>query len=211
MRVAILGGSFDPVHLGHLGLARAAQKFLGLHQVVFMIAPRPPHKGNRLHTDAYHRFAMVSLALQEEEQMVTSTFELDRPGPSYTVELLDEWTHRHPEQEVCFLAGGDSLQQIHLWKDCVRLLEKYSFVFVGRRGARVELDELHLESHLRNRIQVCVTPQPRLKPGQSLLIKIPLPPPVSSSSIRSALAQREAPDYLDPAVLSYIRKHHLYE
>ena len=211
MKVGLLGGSFDPVHSGHLGLAREARDFLGLEQIVFMVAPRPPHKRNRLQAGSYHRFAMVSLALREEPLMVTSAFELERPGLSFTINLLEAWTQKHPQDEVSFLAGGDSLQQIHLWKDCDRLLEHYSFVFVGRKGARIELEELPLESHLRNRIQVCATPQPRLKAGQSLLIKTPLPPPASSSSIRSALARGEVPDYLDPAVLTHIRKHHLYE
>lgn len=211
MKIGILGGSFDPIHTAHLQLAKLAQKFFLLDQVVFMVSALPPHKRHCVRAANYHRYAMVSLALRHEESFLASTLELERSAPSYTIDTLRQWKSLHPQDEFCFLAGGDSLVQIHCWKDYGRLLTDYSFVFVGRRGVEIDLEGLPIEPHLKHRIQVCDTAQPQLEPGQSYLIKSRLPLPASSTDIRASLEKGQAPDFLDPVVLAYVRKHHLYE
>ena len=153
MKIGILGGTFDPIHRAHIHIARGTRAAFGLDQVWFMVANLPPHKRKDALTSSFHRFAMTVLGIQADSEFLASDWELKRPGPSYTVETLERLAADFPSHEFCFLAGSDSLRELHLWKDYDKLLQGHCFVFVQRPGAEVNLDELpgagwlHLPAH----------------------------------------------------------------
>lgn len=134
-RVGVLGGTFDPLHLGHLRVAEVARDELSLERVLFVPAANPPHKSEDGVTDASDRVAMLELALGAEDGFELSTIEIDRGGPSYTIETLDELQRGRPETDYWFITGSDAFIEIRTWKDWEALLARYSFVVHGRPGA----------------------------------------------------------------------------
>ena len=213
MQLGILGGTFDPVHNGHLHIAREVGRLLDLDRILFMVSNYPPHKGMGGITGAYHRFAMVAISLLEENQMLACGSELSRTGPSYTIETLDGIAGNQTKSSICFIAGSDSLKEIHFWRDYDRLFADYCLIFVQRPGAEVSLANLDLASDQRNRIKkVSKTNRFEIRPGTSFILDLEAPP-FSSSAIRGSIGSglQVPPDSLSPQVLSYIRKHRLYE
>ena len=213
MKIGILGGTFDPMHRGHTYLAHAVLKIFGLNQILFMVSDLPHHKGKQQITSPFHRYAMVVLALFEEENLYASQWELDRKRLSYTIATLEFFTSRYPQHQYCFVAGSDSLKEIHLWKDYGTLLKEHCFVFVQRPGATVDLDKVDIPASSRRKIQIiCEQDKPIIRPGQSFLISLNAPP-ISASSIRKTIASGQQPssDLISPSVLRYINKHRLYE
>ncbi len=213
MKIGILGGTFDPMHRGHTYLARAVLKVFTLDRVLLMVSYLPHHKGKQKITSPFHRYAMVVLNLFEEENLYASLWELDRKKRSYTIESLQRFTSRYPQHQYCFMAGSDSLKELHLWKDYVTLLKEHCFIFVQRPGATADLDEVELPATSRQKIQlVCEQDKPVIRPGQSFLITLDAPA-ISGSSLRKIIASGEQPssDSISPPVLQYIKKHRLYE
>lgn len=213
MKIGILGGSFDPIHTGHVYVGLRLSEILALDQVWFMVANVPPHKEKRTVSSAYDRFAMVVLALQEHRRLRASTYELEREGRSFTIETLETIARSWPGDRFCFIAGSDSLRDLHSWKDYDKLLLEHCCVFVQRPGSEVNVAELPLASALKEVIQpICSETHQEIQTGRSFLISLD-PPPVSSTAIRETLASGGTPssDCLSPAVLEYIRKHRLYE
>ncbi len=213
MKIGLLGGTFDPIHQGHLHIARKALEVFDLDQVHFLVARVPPHKHGESVTAEWHRFAMAALATFDQPRFRASDFELSRGGPSYTVETLDALRLLHPGHDYCFIAGGDSLKEIHLWRECGRLLREHCFVFIRRPGIEANLAGLEISDSLRNRIQVvCEKEKPSIQPGKSYLV-LTDPPPVSSTEVRRSLAAGVAPgpDVVPPRVLAHIQKYRLYE
>ena len=117
MRIGILGGSFDPIHHGHLILARAAKEELGLDRIVFIPADMSPHKTETKAATATHRMEMVRLAIEGEEGFEASDIELKRPAPSYTVDTLRELRHSHPDDEFVLLIGADNVAKFDTWRE----------------------------------------------------------------------------------------------
>ncbi|MDA2933770.1 nicotinate-nucleotide adenylyltransferase [Acidobacteria bacterium AH-259-D05] len=213
MKIGVLGGTFDPIHRGHTYLARAGLKVFGLSRVLFVVSHHPSHKEKQATTRPFHRYAMVVRDLIEDEHLLPSHWELDQQKPSYTIETLRHFTSSDPDSEYCFLAGSDSLKEIHLWKDYDRLLEEHCFIFVQRPEFNVDLNDLQISGSLKDKIQtVCEKDRPTIQPGQSFLIPLNAPP-ISASSIRKTIASGQQPssDIISPAVLRYIKKHRLYE
>lgn len=213
MNIGVLGGTFDPVHEGHIFIARRAVEIFALDQVLFMVSGDPPHKGRDAVTDGYHRFAMTALATADDPRLLVSADELHRPGPSYTVDTLRSLRLQRPGESFCFLAGGDSLKELHLWKDCDTLLTEFCFVFLQRSGVGADLGSLPIARTLRKRIRlVCEKEKPSIQPGVSFLV-ITDPPRVSSTQIRASIAGGGSPgaEELSPLVLRHIRKYRLYE
>ncbi|MDA2927310.1 nicotinate-nucleotide adenylyltransferase [Acidobacteria bacterium AH-259-G07] len=213
MKIGILGGTFDPIHRGHSYVARAVSKILSLDRVLFVVSYYPPHKEKREITSPFHRYAMTVLDLINDKILYPSRWELDHKKLSFTIETLQYFTSHHPEHEYCFIAGSDSLKEIHLWKDCGTLLGKHCFLFVQRPGTEVDLEELKIPPSLRQNIQVlCESGKPSIRPGQSFLITLNAPP-ISSTSIRKIIASGRWPssEMISPSVLQYIKKHRLYE
>lgn len=214
MRVGILGGTFDPFHEGHRQLATLVRKRAPLDEVWIMVAGEPPHKRGLPLTSSWHRFAMAVLGTVQEPGLRVSTLELERPGPSYTVDTMEILRRRHPGWEFCFIAGADALREITAWRQCAKLLNEHCIVFVAREGVDVGLTELVLDGGRRFQIELAPKDQPiRLAPGALFLIGDLAPPPVSGTELRKALAagRKPAPDQLSPLVCTYIQKYRLYE
>ncbi len=136
MKAGVLGGTFDPIHLGHLHLARHTQRLFGLSQVYFVVACTPPHKRAKTIIPFSHRFAMVSLATAGERSFVPSLIELEPPESPFTIHTLGKLARcdgRRP-LDFYFIAGEDSLLDVSNWRQSEKLLTSYNFVFASRPG-----------------------------------------------------------------------------
>ena len=135
MRIGILGGTFDPIHLGHLLIAEESRITLGLERVLFVPAGRPWLKEGQPLTDAVHRVRMVELATASNPHFQVRRNEVERPGPSYTVDTLGELrAELDPDAELYFILGLDALESFHRWKEPERVLDLCRLVVVGRPG-----------------------------------------------------------------------------
>jgi len=196
--MAVFGGTFDPIHNGHLAVANEAVLALGVDGVSFMPAGQPWLKGDRDITPARHRLRMVRLAVAANPHFMVSTMEIDRPGPTYTVDTVERLRQQvGPAAELYFLVGGDGLRELPEWKEPWRLTGLCRLVAFGRPGAEVPvLDELE-------------TSVPGIS-ANVILIDVPQVD-VSSTEVRSRLRQGEPISGLvPPAVEQYIRDHRLY-
>ncbi len=134
LRIGILGGTFNPVHLGHLRLAEEAQEKLKLDRVIFIPAKIPPHKERKGIAGARDRFRMTVLATQDHDKLFVSAIELDRPGKSYSIDTLRQLRKKYPAARLFFLIGSDSVPELPAWKNIDRLLELAQFMAAGRPG-----------------------------------------------------------------------------
>lgn len=197
MRVGVIGGTFDPIHAGHLIMAEQARDQLGLEQVVFVPAGQPPHKVTVRITTAHHRLAMVQLAIADHDDFAFSRIDLDREGPCYSVDtialLQAAWG---PEARIHFLIGEDSLRDLPKWYQPERLLGMCQIVAVQRPGYSVDVDTLDMQlAGAADRIQSIASP----------LIDI------SSTEIRQRVREKRSIRYLVPEpVRRYIEQHDLY-
>lgn len=135
MRLGIFGGTFDPVHYGHLLLAECCREQCGLDQVRFLPAALPPHKQQRELTPASQRIEMLNLAIGGHDAFVVSPQEIERGGVSYTVETLDQVTQELPDATIFFLMGGDSLRDLPTWREPARICHLAIPTFVRRSGS----------------------------------------------------------------------------
>ena len=141
--IGLLGGTFDPVHCGHLDVARAARDALGLDEVWLVPARVPPHR-TAPHASASHRFAMTALAVADDQRLLVSDLEMESQGPSYTID-----THERLERsgvdasQICFVTGADAFRDIGSWKSHEELLARCRFAVVSRPGlSALALQEL---------------------------------------------------------------------
>src|SRR5437764_2685972 len=138
-RVAIYGGTFDPVHNGHIEVARRVLQLFELDEVIFVPACVPPHKRNANITSAFHRFAMLALATEMDQRLLVSTIELDAPEQPYAVETVERMRNAlGPETELFFLMGADSWLEIRSWYQWQRLLSISNFIIATRPGYEFE-------------------------------------------------------------------------
>jgi nicotinate-nucleotide adenylyltransferase len=134
-RIALYGGTFDPVHIGHLEVARRISQLFEIEKVLFVPAQMAPHKIGRPVTEPIHRYAMLALAMQDDPQLLISTFELDAPGRSYTVDTIAHFQRVLGEStELFFIMGADSWAEITTWREWERLLTMINFIVVTRPG-----------------------------------------------------------------------------
>ena len=183
-RVGLLGGTFDPVHYGHLILAEEARRAISLDRVLFVPAGEPPHKLDEPHTAAAHRLRMLELAIEDNSAFGISRVDLDRPGPHYSVDMLrlvrDELG---PGAELFFLMGLDSLMNILTWHQPARLLEQCRLVVAGRPGYSFDLSDLTSQlPHLEERLHFISMPlieiagvdlRQRIRDGRSIRYQVP--------------------------------------
>ena len=135
-RLGVLGGSFNPVHFGHLHIAQRSHEIFGFSQTLFVVAGIPPHKPAQDLIPSTHRYAMVCLATAGHPGFVPSLIELEPPASPYSVDTLTKLEHRYgvTGKNLYFIAGGDSLLEVSGWHRSEVLLEQYNFVFVMRPG-----------------------------------------------------------------------------
>lgn len=184
-RIGILGGTFDPPHLGHLWLATLAADEMGLDRVLFMPAAQPPHKGVRVISHAADRLLMTRLAIGADPAFELCPIEMERPGPSYTIDSIDELERLYLGQaQLYLLMAADSLNGIDTWREPDRLLERIEWVVGPRPGS-----PLPDRSALEERFGASAS-RIHLLSGPSL--------DVSSSGIRRRVAAGQAIRYLVP-------------
>ena len=200
MRLGIFGGSFDPVHFGHLLLAEYCREQAKLDEVWFLPAAVPPHKQNREMTADKHRVEMLRLAIGGHEQFVVSTMEIDQGGVNYTYQTLERIHEERPDDALFFLMGGDSLKDLPTWRKPERICELAIPVVVNRPGSPPI--DFHLLSDL-------ASPQ-RLHEIRQHVVEMPLIG-LSSTDIRARVQLRHSIRYQTPAaVAKYIETHRLY-
>ena len=209
-RLGVFGGTFDPIHVGHLDVADAAWSALALDELRFIPLRDPPHRVDEPRATPFHRFALVSLAVDGHRGYRACDLELTRQGPSYTVDTLrafhDEgWT---PSQ-IFLLLGADAFAEISTWREFPDVLETAHFAVIGRPGMTSDV-ALSRTPQLAGRV--------RRHPddvgtsgGTSIFFVAARTRDVSSSMIRSRLAARESIAGLVPAAVErHIFAHHLY-
>ncbi|GAB4472061.1 MAG: nicotinate-nucleotide adenylyltransferase [Anaerolineales bacterium] len=132
-RIGILGGTFDPVHLGHLILAEEALYQIPLDCVFFLLTPSPPHKTNQEITDVFHRYRMLRYAIANQRAFTISRVDLDRPPPHYAVDSIQILRGAYPRSEIYYLMGEDSLRDLPRWHDAPRFVQVCDGIGVMRR------------------------------------------------------------------------------
>lgn len=155
MRLGLFGGTFDPIHLGHLILAETCREACGLDRVWFVVAGEPPHKRER-RTDVDDRIEMVKIAIAGNASFELSDIETKRPGPHYSVETLEQVRIERPEDELFFLIGGDSLTELASWRSPERIVELARLVVVNRPGwiPPTELADTRLVSAIYQYVEI---------------------------------------------------------
>lgn len=134
MRLGVLGGTFNPIHNGHLAMADAVRRAHGLDRVLLVPSARPPHKAFTLLASPEDRLEMVRLAVECHEGLEACAIEVERPGTSFTVDTLEELRRRYPGDEIFFIIGADSVPELSGWRNVPRILELARVVVVNRPG-----------------------------------------------------------------------------
>lgn len=200
VRVGVLGGTFDPIHIGHLVLAEQAREQLALGEVLFVPAGDPWRKAGRRITPAGDRVAMAELGIAGNPAFRVSRIEVERPGPSYSVETLARLAAERPEAELYFILGEDALFDLPNWKDPAGIVS-LARIAVAARGPASRLDALPPE-----RLE-------RLVPGLGArFVRVEMPAiGVSATDLRERVRRGGTVRYLVPeAVERYIRERGLY-
>jgi nicotinate-nucleotide adenylyltransferase len=212
-RVGILGGTLDPIHLGHLETARAVREAFGLERVIILPSRVPPHRPARPQASRYHRFAMAALAVSGPDGfdgLVVSDAELCAPPPSYTADTLARLhaTGLVPSQ-IFFITGADAFAEIETWSRYPGVLSMAHFVVVSRPGHPAEAMRVRLPSLAGRMVTAGAGAEPGDEPHIFLLDA--RTPDVSSTDIRRRIDSGEPlTGLVPPAVESHIRRHDLY-
>jgi nicotinate-nucleotide adenylyltransferase len=209
-RIGILGGTLDPVHLGHLETARAAWQALGLDRVLLMPSRVPPHRANGPDASPFHRFAMTAIAVSGVDGLEASDFELTAPGPSYTADTLlrlhDAGLQR---DQIFFITGADAFAEIETWSRYPTVLDLSHFVVVSRPGHDAALLREALPA-IAPRMRAA-TADAAANPDPAVFLLNARTPDVSSTDIRERLRAGHPVRGLVPdGVEQHIRQHHLY-
>jgi nicotinate-nucleotide adenylyltransferase len=207
--VGILGGTFNPPHLGHLALARHARDELELERVLVMPAHIPPHKTAEQDPGSQHRVRMCRLAVDGEPRISVCSLEVDRPGPSYTVDTLRDIHASHPDAELTFIVGADIARTLPAWREPAKVLELARMAVGARMGAADE-EVLETVASLSRSHDGAGVAGSRPTAGQVRFLRMPVVE-LSSSIVRERVARGENVEPLvGPAVARYISEHGLY-
>lgn len=200
-RVGLLGGTFDPIHFGHLVIAEEVRTVLHLAEMVFVPAGHPPHKPGRIVTEAQHRLAMLELAIASNPHFTISLVDLERPGPSYTVETLQVLRQQWGAQTaIYFVIGGDSLEDLLAWYDPAGILQQLTALVAVQRPGYEEA------AGYRDTLEA------RLPGIKQRLIMVQAPQlDISATDLRRRIAEGRPIKYQTPeAVERYIIEYGLY-
>jgi nicotinate-nucleotide adenylyltransferase len=210
-RIGLLGGTLDPIHLGHVETANAAALALGLERVIVLPSRVPPHRVLQPVASCYHRFAMAALAVNGINGLAVSDLELSAPGPSYTVDTLTRFRESSGlgASQIFFITGADAFAEIETWHRYPAVLDLANFVVVSRPGfpARTMRERLPgLEERM------ITSPDSGLGArGSNIFLLDALTPDVSSTEVRRRLASGESVNGLVPvSVERHILQHGLY-
>ena len=188
MKVGILGGTFNPVHIGHLILAEEAREKLGLGKIIFVPANLPPHKDNGDIADAGKRLEMLKLAVKGNKHFGVSDIEIKRQGRSYTIDTIREFKKKYPSEELYFIIGSDLLKYLDAWKDLNEINKMVKFVAATRPGYPLESIPSYIETLKIRAVDV------------------------SGFEVRECIKENKSFRYLVPeAVFNFINKKKLYK
>jgi len=188
MRIGILGGTFNPVHIGHLILAEEAREKLGLDKIIFIPTALPPHKDNLNIAPAADRLKMLKLAIKGNKYFTVSDVEIRRQGRSYTIDTLKELKRKHSHDELYFIIGSDLLKYLNEWKDLNEIIKMVKFVAATRPGFPLEQIPSYIETLAIRAVDV------------------------SGFEVRQCVAANKSFGYLvTDRVFDYIKKRKLYK
>ncbi len=194
----VFGGTFDPIHLAHLAIAEAARDAFALRRVLFVVAARPPHKPGVSITAAEDRLAMVQAAIAGNAAFEMRRIEIDRDGPSYTVDTLAALRAREPDEPLALILSAESYAELPTWRDPARILELADVIVVPRDGYPDADEGLIAARFPRAPAAIGFLDGPRMR--------------LSASEIRDRAAAGRSVRYLVPdAVATYIGDHGLYQ
>ena len=197
-RVGLLGGTFNPIHSGHIRMACIALDEFILGEVVFIPTGSPPHKRNEYVAPAEHRLNMLRLAIQDESRFSVDSIEIYREGLTYTVDTLEVLCQEHPNTEYYYIIGADTLYELTGWRNFNRVIALTQFICVLRPG--VDDDRVHEYAQMLNQ-----------RYGPRIAIAQDKGPDISSSLIRCLIADnRLAAGLMPESVAEYIRLNQLY-
>ena len=192
MKIGVMGGTFNPIHLAHLISAEQIRQGLALDQVLFVPSARPPHKSPDGIVDPEHRYQMAKLAVADNPYFFVSRIEINRKGPSYAIQTIQDLKkHYGPRCELSWIIGSDSLIEFKIWKDYDRLLDMCQFVAINRP----EYPLSEVPPDIMKRVKI---------------FKIPFMQ-IAATDIRKHIRSGQSIRYLVPlAVVDYIQHHKLY-
>jgi len=197
-RIGIMGGTFDPIHIGHLVTAEAVRNEFQLEKVIFIPAGQPPHKQENQVTNSWHRYIMTVMATYSNPYFSVSPIELERQGPSYTIDTVQALLKDYGQHtELYFIIGADTVCELHTWHNIDGLFEICQFVAATRPGAVCSIDQViqHFGASGRDRIHRLATPELE----------------ISSTDIRDKVRSARSIKYIVPeSVELYIEKEGLY-
>lgn len=199
MKLGLFGGSFDPIHEGHVLPVREARRALGLDRVLYLVTAKPPHKPRRALAPPHARYAMVEMALLGEEGLYASPYELVLDRPAYTAETLEHFRQAEPGADLHLLIGGDSFADLHLWYRWRDIVDAARLVVLTRPGWDIAPHTLHPDlAALAATDRVVFLRQP--------------PVDISSTRLRELFARGEQPpaDQVSDLVVRYVHKYGLY-
>ena len=198
MKVGIMGGTFDPIHCGHLATAEAVKDALALDQVLFIPSARPPHKRGRKIVEAEHRLAMTILATCSHPDFHVSTIEILRTGPSYAVDTIDALKSIFADDtQFFFILGADAALELSTWHNAQELVDKCNFVVATRQGTEFDMRTVEKDFSIESRRHLLRVETPALE--------------ISSTDIRDKVRRGRSIRYLVPELVEqYIRKECLY-
>lgn len=187
MKIGILGGTFNPIHIGHLILAQELQEKLKLDQVIFVPTYLPPHKDKSDIAPSKDRYQMIKLAIKTNRDFSISGFEIKRDGLSYTIDTLKEFKKQYPQDDLYFISGSDLLKYLDEWKDLPEIIKMVKFIVATRPGYPLEKIPSYISTVAIRAVDV------------------------SAFEIRQAIRENRSFRYLVPeAVYNYILKRKLY-
>lgn len=198
MKIGIMGGTFNPIHMAHLILAQSALEQLGLDKILFMPSKRPPHKRNEIITEDWHREKMVELAIKDNPYFELSRVELTREGTTYTADTLQELTNQNPDVTYYFIMGADSLFQMESWWE-PQVIFRLAHIVAAVRGNETRQE-------LRDQAEL-------LSSKYGAFIHILNTPylDIASHDLRNMAGKGCSIRYYVPdAVCDYIMEHHLF-
>ncbi|HKH47846.1 MAG TPA: nicotinate (nicotinamide) nucleotide adenylyltransferase [Thermoanaerobaculia bacterium] len=199
MKLGLFGGSFDPIHQGHVLPVREARRALGLDRVLYLVTAKPPHKPRRALAPPHARYTMVELALLGEEGLYASPDEMVLDRPAYTIETLEHFRQTEPAADLHLLIGGDSFADLHLWYRWREIPAAARLVVLTRPGWELDARALHPElAALSATDRVIFLRQP--------------PVDISSTRLRELFARGEQPPegQVSDLVVRYVQKYDLY-
>jgi nicotinate-nucleotide adenylyltransferase len=198
MKIGLMGGTFNPIHLGHLIITEFIRINLSLDKVIFIPSGNPPHKDLDEIISAKHRYNMALLAVDSNPHFQISLSEINRRGISYTVDTIREFIENFPNDELFFIIGADSLNELTKWKEFILLFKITNFIAIGRPGISKEdcLNKIN-ELHDKYNVNIDYIDGPLIE--------------ISSTDIRQRVSKDKSIKYLVPETIEeYIKVNNLY-